>query len=306
MIAPSVRTSGQVVFGNQNWSTQLMGSTEDYSEVRSTKIEKGRNMTAGEVKNGAKVCIIGETIVENLFGNLNPIGQVLRFKKIPLTVIGVFESRGESSMGADQDDIIVAPLSVVQKRVLGIDHLHQLFISAAAPDLVDSAKEEIETVLNRRHRVKDGEDADFHIRTQDDIAEMAGSTLTIIGLLLGSIASVSLVVGGIGIMNIMLVSVTERTKEIGIRMAIGAKTRDILLQFLIEAVTLSCLGGVMGIIGGVLLSKIIGYFVNFAPIVSVASMTVSFAFSGMVGIFFGLYPAWKAAQLDPIEAFRYE
>jgi putative ABC transport system permease protein len=208
-------------------------------------------------------------------------------------------------MGSDQDDTILVPFPAIQRRILGINHAHMFNISARTPELVESAKDEIYQLLARRHRTKKDEE-DFSIRTQEDIAEMAGSTLAIIGMLLGSIASVSLLVGGIGIMNIMLVSVTERTREIGIRMAIGAKTKDILYQFLIEAITLSCIGGGVGIAGGIGLSKIIGHFVQFTPIVSVTAIVISFIFSGGVGIFFGLYPAWKAAQLDPIEAFRFE
>jgi putative ABC transport system permease protein len=305
-VCPVARSSGQIIFRNENWSTMVMGVNEHYLDVRSAQIERGRFFTEGEIKNGSKVCVLGKTIVENLFGNINPIGHVIRFKKIPLTVVGVLKKRGESSMGSDQDDILLAPFLVVQKRVLGIKHIYMMFISAIDSKSVASAKEEINSVLRRRHRIKEGQDEDFHIRTQDDIAQMAGSTLAIIALLLGSIASVSLLVGGIGIMNIMLVSVTERTREIGIRMAIGAKTKDILYQFLVEAVTLSCIGGIIGILGGIGLAKIIGVFTKFPPIVSVPSIIVSFLFSGAVGIFFGLYPAWKASKLDPIEAFRFE
>lgn len=305
MVTPIVRSSGQAVFGNKNWQTSIMGCNESYLKISSREIEHGRFFTAAESRSGQKVCVVGSTVVENLFGNLNPIGQTIRFKKLPLTVVGVLKDRGETSMGSDQDDLILVPFFAIQRRILGISHAHMFNISARTPELVDSSKEEIGEVLRRRHRVKEGEE-DFHIRTQEDMAEMAGSTLAIIGMLLGSIASVSLLVGGIGIMNIMLVSVTERTREIGIRMAIGAKTRDILYQFLIEAVTLSCMGGLIGTMGGIGLSNLISYFVNFPPDVSIAAIIVSFLFSGAVGIFFGLYPAWKASQLDPIEAFRFE
>lgn len=305
-VTPIARNSGQVVFGNQNWSTSVMGVNEHYLDIASREISQGRFFTPGEVRGGHKVCVIGETLVENLFGNLNPLGQMIRFKKIPLTVVGVIKSRGETSMGGDQDDLILMPFIVVQRRLLGVTHANMLHISAKSSEVIESAKEEISELLMRRHHKKTEEDADFSIHTQDDIAEMAGSTLTIIALLLGSIASVSLLVGGIGIMNIMLVSVTERTREIGIRMAIGARTTDILYQFLVEAIVLSCIGGLLGIIGGYLLSSIIGRFVEFKPVVSNASIIVSILFSGAVGIFFGLYPAWKASQLDPIEAFRYE
>lgn len=306
MVTPIARTSGQAVFGNNNWSTSVMGVNEHYLAISSREVSEGRFFNFTEIQGSHKVCVIGRTTADNLFGNLSPIGQVIRFKKIPLTVIGILKERGETSMGGDQDDLVLIPFQVVQRRMLGITHAHMINLSARTADSVASAKEEIAQILRRRHRIREGEEEDFHIRTQDDIAEMAGSTLTIIGLLLGSIASVSLLVGGIGIMNIMLVSVTERTREIGIRMAIGARTTDILYQFLVEAVVLSCVGGTLGIGGGVVLSQIIGKFVEFTPLVSNASVIISFLFSGAVGIFFGLYPAWKASQLDPIEAFRYE
>lgn len=305
MVSAIVRSGGQAVFGNKNWSTNVMGCNDTYLAIASREIDRGRFFTSAESRSGNKVCVIGTTVAENLFGNLNPIGQTIRFKKLPLTIIGLLKERGETSMGSDQDDLILAPFYAIQKRVLGITHAHLLNVSARSPELVEAAQKEISTLLSRRHRSKEG-DEDFHIRTQEDIAEMAGSTLAIIGALLGSVASVSLLVGGIGIMNIMLVSVTERTREIGIRMAIGAKTNDILYQFLIEAVTLSCIGGSLGILCGVGLSKIISYFVTFPPLVSVPAIVISFLFSGAVGIFFGLYPAWKASQLDPIDAFRFE
>ncbi len=306
-VTPIVRNSGQVIFGNSNWSTSVMGVNEHYLGIASREIVQGRYFTHTEIRSGTKVCVIGKTIVENLFGNLNPIGQLIRFKKMPVLVVGVLKDRGETGMGGgDQDDVMLMPFSVVQRRVLGISHVQMIHLSAVSQDTVEAAKTEIEQLLKRRHRIREGQDNDFDIRTQDDIAEMAGTTLTIIGLLLGAIASVSLLVGGIGIMNIMLVSVTERTREIGIRMAIGARTGDILYQFLVESVVLSCVGGIFGIFGGYGLSQIIGKFVEFSPVVSNSSILVSISFSGAVGVFFGLYPAWKASQLDPIEAFRYE
>jgi len=305
-VSPLVRNNGQAVFGNRNWSTSVLGVNESYLEVSSREIEQGRYFTLTEIRGGHKVCVIGQTVAMQLFGNMDPIGQTIRFKRIPLTVVGVLKARGETAMGGDQDDTMLLPFTVVQRRLLGITHVNMINVSARDPELMESAKEEISQLLRRRHRIRPGDDDDFFIRTQDDIAEMAGSTLAILGLLLGSVASVSLMVGGIGIMNIMLVSVTERTREIGIRMAIGAKTRDILYQFLVEAVTLSSLGGIVGIGGGIGLARLMGHFVQFEPLVSVTSIVVSFLFSGAVGIFFGLYPAWKASQLDPIEAFRFE
>ncbi len=306
-VSPIVRNSGQVIFGNSNWSTSVMGVNDNYLGIASREIVQGRYFTHTEIRSGSKVCVVGKTVVENLFGNRNPIGQLIRFKKMPVMVIGVLKDRGETGMGGgDQDDLMLMPFSVVQRRVLGISHVQMIHLSATSQETVEAAKGEIEQLLKRRHRIREGQDNDFDIRTQDDIAEMAGTTLTIIGLLLGAIASVSLLVGGIGIMNIMLVSVTERTREIGIRMAIGARTGDILYQFLVESVVLSCVGGVFGIFGGYGLAQIIGKFVEFSPVVSNASILVSIGFSGAVGVFFGLYPAWKASQLDPIEAFRYE
>ena len=305
-VSPIVRSGGQAVFGNRNWSTSAMGVNESYLQVMSREIDYGRYFSLSEIHAGQKVCVLGPTVIDNLFGNLNPIGRTIRFGNTPLTVVGALKSRGESSMGGDQDDIILIPFPVVQRRLLGINHVNMINVSAISSELVEDAKEEISQLLRHRHRLRANDPDDFFIRTQDDIAEMAGSTLAILGLLLGSVASVSLLVGGIGIMNIMLVSVTERTREIGIRMAIGARTSDILYQFLIEAVTLSCLGGAIGIAGGVGLSKAIGYFVQFQPLVSVGSMIISFLFSAAVGIFFGLYPAYKASRLDPIDAFRFE
>lgn len=305
-VSPIVRSSGQAIYGNRNWSTSVMGVNESFLEVSNRDIEDGRYFTMPEIRGGLKVAVIGRTVADQLFGTLNPIGQTIRFRRMPITIIGVMETRGDTAMGGDQDDIILMPFRTVQRRILGITHVNMINVSARSAELVDSARDEIQELLNRRLRIRPGDEEQFFIRTQDDIAEMAGSTLAIVALLLGSIASVSLIVGGIGIMNIMLVSVTERTREIGIRMAIGAKTRDILYQFLVEAVTLSCLGGTVGIIGGITLAKLMGHFVQFEPLVSVPAMIISFIFSGAVGIFFGLYPAWKASKMDPIEAFRFE
>ena len=306
-VSPIVRSAGQAIFGNNNSQSSVMGVNEDYLSIASREVTEGRFFTASEVQTGAKVAVIGQTLAETLFGNLSPVGQTIRFAKMPVVIIGLLKSRGESGMGGgDQDDILLMPFSVVQRRISGITHVNMINVSATTADSVEAAKEEIQNVLRRRHKIYEGKEDDFRITTQDDIAEMAGSTLTIIALLLGSIASISLLVGGIGVMNIMLVSVTERTREIGIRMAIGARTTDILYQFLVEAVVLSCAGGTIGILGGYLLAKAIGHFVDFTPVVSNASVVISFLFSGGVGVFFGLYPAWKASNLDPIEAFRYE
>jgi putative ABC transport system permease protein len=306
-VTPVVRAGGQAIFGNNNAQTSVMGVNEHYLEIASREIVDGRFFTPSEIQGGLKVAVVGQTIADTLFGNMNPIGQTIRFNKMPVQIIGLLKSRGETGMGGgDQDDLILMPLSVVQRRISGITHVHMLNVSAVTPEAVEDAKIEMEEVLRRNHRIYEDKENDFRITTQDDIAEMAGSSLMIIGLLLGSIASVSLLVGGIGIMNIMLVSVTERTREIGIRMAIGAKTTDILYQFLVESVVLSCAGGVTGIFGGYILAQVISKFVEFKPLMSNESIIISFLFSGAVGIFFGLYPAWKASNLDPIDAFRYE
>jgi len=305
-VSPIVRTSAQIVFASQNWTSSVMGIGVDYLTVRSWAVETGREFTEREIKGSGKVCIIGKTVSDNLFGSVNPIGKVIRVKKMPMEVVGVLVSRGQTGMGQDQDDIILAPLTTIQRRMMGITNINMIYASARSDSMVDSGKEEITRVLRHRHRLVEKEADDFDIRTQADMAAMAGSTLGIITLLLGSIASVSLIVGGIGIMNIMLVSVTERTREIGIRMAIGARGQDILTQFLVEAVALSSVGGIMGISLGVGLTHIITSFTEWPVQVSIPAVVISFLFSAVVGIFFGLYPAWKASHLDPIEALRFE
>jgi len=306
MVSPVARSNAPLVFANQNWTSQVMGVGADYLGIRAWKLTSGRFFTDPEIRNGAKVCVIGKVVADNLFGSISPVGQSIRVKKMPFEVVGVLESRGQSGPNQDQDDVVVAPLYTVQRRMLGVTYIHMVMASALDDNSVETAKEEITTVLRRRHRLLDKEDDDFQIRTQADMAAMASSTLGIITLLLGAIASVSLVVGGIGIMNIMLVSVTERTREIGIRMAIGARGRDILTQFLVESVTLSCVGGFLGIVVGMVLTNIISRFTEWQVYVSIPAMVIAVSFSAAVGIFFGLYPAWKASQLDPIEALRFE
>ncbi len=301
-----VRSAGQAVYASQNWGTAVMGVGENYLKIRAWNLESGRFFDERDVRNGSQICVLGKTVAEKLFGDVNPIGRIIRFKKMPLEVIGVLESRGESGMGQDQDDHIIMPFKTVQRKLMGISFVNMIFLSARDDGLVDSAKEEIGKLLRRRHKLAEKDVDDFQIRTQADMAAMAGSTLGILAALLGCIASVSLLVGGIGIMNIMLVSVTERTREIGIRMAIGARGRDILTQFLVEAMTLSCVGGLMGIGLGIGVTYIITTLSEWPTIVSPTSVVIAFVFSGLVGIFFGLYPAWKASQLDPIEALRFE
>lgn len=304
--APEVRTSAQVVFSSQNWVTTIIGIGNDTLKIRNWELQAGRFFTPLEIRSSAKVCIIGTTVQEKLFSNLNPLGKIIRIKKIPFEVIGVLTSKGGSSMGHDQDDVIMVPYTTLQKRILGISHLHLILVSAKSDDLVEEAKQEIRKTLRSQHHLDDNEEDDFNMRTQADIANMASSTLRIINLLLGSIASVSLLVGGIGIMNIMLVSVTERTKEIGIRLALGAKRKDILVQFLTEALVLSLFGGLFGIIFGYFLAISISKFTEWNVYMSLPIILIAFTFSASVGIFFGLYPAYKASKLDPIDALRYE
>jgi len=305
-VSPVMRTNGQVAHASQNWTTSLMGTGLDYLRIRNWNLSSGRFFSHLDLRNGAKVCILGQTVVENLFGSINPIGKMIRIKKMPFEVIGILESKGGSGIGQDQDDTIVAPYTTVQRRMMHVSHINMIMLSATSAETVDTAQQEIETVIRRRHRLEERSENDFSIRTQADLAAMAGSTLAIVNLLLGSIAGVSLLVGGIGVMNIMLVSVTERTREIGIRMAIGAKGRDILTQFLVEAIALSCVGGGIGIAGGIGLTKIVSRFTQWPSVVSVPVIAIAVLFSAGVGIFFGLYPAWKASNLDPIEALRFE
>ncbi len=306
-VSPIVRSGAQVIFGSQNWSTSVMGVGMQYLDVRAWKLESGDYFTEGDLRNAAKVCVLGKGVADNLFGSMDPVGKTIRIKKIPFEVLGVLESRGQTGMGQDQDDVIIAPLSTVQRRLMGVTHIQMIMASGASDDVVEKAKEEIAKLLRRKHKIVAGKDDDFNIQTQADIAAMAGSTLKVVALLLAGIASVSLMVGGIGIMNIMLVSVTERTREIGIRMAIGARGRDILTQFLVEAMALSSVGGLFGIGFGVALTNIIiKGFTQWEATVSIPAILVSVIFSAVVGIFFGLYPAWKASQLDPIEALRFE
>lgn len=305
-MSPILRAMSQVVAGNLNWSTPVQGGSVDFFIIRDWKIEKGEFFTEADVRAAAKVCVIGKTVADNLFQGADPIGQTIRIRNIPFKVVGLLKAKGQSATGVDQDDIIVAPYTTVQKRLLGINFIWGIMISAVSKDKIMQAQDEATNVLRIRHRLQPWEDNDFTIRTQTDIAETATATSRIMTILLGSIASVSLIVGGIGIMNIMLVSVTERTREIGIRMSIGARRRDILVQFLIEAMVLSIVGGIIGIILGVGGSSLISRFAGWPTFVSGGSILLAVFFSMSVGVFFGFYPARKAANLNPIEALRYE
>lgn len=305
-MSPILRAMSQVVAGNLNWSTPVQGGSVDFFIIRDWKIQNGEFFTDADVRAAAKVCVIGKTVSDNLFQGSDPIGQTIRIRNIPFKVVGLLKSKGQSATGVDQDDIIVAPYTTVQKRLLGINFIWGIMISAVNKDKILQAQEEATNVLRIRHRLQPWEDNDFTIRTQTDIAETATATSRIMTILLGSIASVSLIVGGIGIMNIMLVSVTERTREIGIRMSIGARRKDILVQFLIEAMVLSIVGGIIGIIFGVGGSSLISRFAGWPTFVSGSSILLAVFFSMSVGVFFGFYPARKAANLNPIEALRYE
>jgi putative ABC transport system permease protein len=304
--SPEVRANAQVAFGSQNTQVQVTGVGEDYLSVRSWIISSGDNFTDVDVRNANKVCLIGKTTAETLFGDGDPVGQIVRIKNAPFTVVGALAPKGATGFGNDQDDVIYVPYTSAMKRLSGGTAFRSFVVQAATPESVPEVQEAITELLRQRHRIQDGRDDDFIIRTQQEISETATETSKIMTMLLGSIAGVSLLVGGIGIMNIMLVSVTERTREIGVRLAVGARSGDILLQFLTEAVTLSILGGLIGIGTGLAISQLVSSKLGWPTLVSSSSILLSFAFSGAIGIFFGFYPARKAAQLDPIDALRYE
>jgi putative ABC transport system permease protein len=310
-VAPAVRGGVQVVYGNNNWATTVQGVTPDYMTIRDYTMLSGQFFTNQDVDAAAKVAVLGETVVQNLFGNSDPTGQVAIIKNVPFTVVGVLTPKGQSPSGQDQDDIILLPISTAKQKVLGNNKANAkavstLMVQASGPAAMDQAQQEMEVLLRERHRILEGQDDDFTIRNLTEVFAAQESSAQVMSILLGAIASVSLVVGGIGIMNIMLVSVTERTREIGLRQAVGAKTRDILSQFLVEAVTLSLLGGIIGIVTGLAASALISHFAQWSTQVSFLSILMAFVFSALVGVFFGYYPARKAAFLDPIEALRYE
>lgn len=308
--SPEQNNRQQVIFQNNNWQTQVQGVFPDFLAIRDFKIQDGETFTMDQVRASAKVCLLGKTVVDNLFPDTYPIGQTIRVRKIPFTVIGVLEPKGQSAQGQDQDDVIMMPISTAKKKVIG-GRQNQMStvgrITVQARDgRTDTALNEINELLRQRHKIQPGEPDDFQVRSLEEMAAVATASANTTGFLLAAIASVSLVVGGIGIMNIMLVSVTERTKEIGLRQAVGAKTNDILGQFLVEAVTLSLLGGGIGILIGIGASLAISKLAGWTTLVSVPSIVAAVAFSALVGVFFGYYPARKAAYLDPIEALRYE
>lgn len=306
-VSPSVNTGGQLVNGNNNYPSTIYGVTPEYLDIRKLKVKDGVIFDEHDIKSAAKVCILGKTVVDNLFPNgEDPVGRVVRFGSIPLTVIGVLEPKGTNSMGQDQDDVVIAPYTTVMKRMLAIDYLQGLFASAVDEDRTAEAIDVITETLRLNHKLREDADDDFSIRSQQELSEMMNSTSDMMTVLLACIAGISLLVGGIGIMNIMFVSVTERTREIGLRMAIGARGIDILMQFLIEAVIISVTGGVIGILLGFLASWLVTVFANWPVSVQMYSVGLSFAVCTVTGVFFGWYPARKASNLDPIEAIRYE
>ena len=305
--SPSVNSSGQAIYGANNAPTTVYGISPDYMEIRRYEVEDGDMFSDQDVQTAAKVCVIGKTVVDNLFpGGENPVGKVIRFQKLPFRVVGVLKSKGYNSMGMDQDDLILAPYTTIQKKILAITHLQGITCSALKEEYTDQAIDEISEILRRNHRLRETDDDDFTIRSMQELSTMLTSTTDIMTTLLAAVAGISLLVGGIGIMNIMYVSVTERTWEIGLRMSIGAKGMDILAQFLIESILISVTGGLIGVLFGVGAALVVNVVAHFPIYIQPWSVLLSFVVCTVTGVFFGWYPAKKAAQLDPIEAIRYE
>ncbi|HSQ59776.1 MAG TPA: ABC transporter permease [Acidobacteriota bacterium] len=307
LVAPTVRSNAQVVAAEMNWNTTVQGGDENFLEVREWPVAEGRAFTNSDVRAAAKVAIIGATVKRELFGDADPIGATIRIRRLPFEVIGVLQTKGSSSWGQDQDDIIVAPITTVQKKILASPlHVGAILVSAQSEGLVEQAIEEITILLRQRHRIPPGQADDFRVRSQAEIASTAEGTSQVMTLLLSSVALVSLLVGGIGIMNIMLVSVTERTREIGVRRALGARAKDILVQFLAESALVSLVGGAVGVALGFGIASAVSHFAQWPTLVGPEAIMIAFGFSAIVGIFFGFYPARTAARLDPIESLRYE
>jgi putative ABC transport system permease protein len=310
--APALRGTAQVVWGNQNWSTVVYGVTPEYLEVRQWSLVSGRAFEPADLAGAAKVCLIGNTVAKQLFGGADPLEQTIRIRRVPFTVIGVLEAKGQSLMGSDQDDLILMPITTARKRVLGATTLAKqrtvgvIWVKVQEGYDLKAGEEQVRSLLRQRHRLQPGQDDDFSLRNLSEVAAAQEASSRVLALLLAAVASVSLVVGGIGIMNIMLVSVTERTREIGLRMALGARMRDILGQFLVEAVTLSLIGGISGVLIGIGASFAIGEFAGWRIVLSAESVALAVAFAFAIGVFFGFYPARKAARLDPVEALRHE
>ncbi|MBI5819663.1 MAG: ABC transporter permease [Verrucomicrobia bacterium] len=306
LVSPDQRAPVQVILGNQNWSTMAMGEGTDYLEIRQWPIERGTMFTEQDVRAANKVAVIGRTVTQQLFGDANPLGQTVRVGNVPFVVIGELTAKGNNLRGEDQDDVVLMPHTSLMRRIQGTTNLRGIMAQARDADALNEIQQQMTALLRQRHRITGKKEDDFTVRTQQEIAQTASETSRVMTVLLGAIASVSLLVGGIGIMNIMLVSVTERTREIGIRMAVGAKGRVILLQFLLEAMTLSIIGGAIGIVLGVASSKLVAVKMGWPTLTSFTSGVLAFLFSAAVGIFFGFYPARKASRMDPIEALRYE
>jgi putative ABC transport system permease protein len=304
--SPTLRRPEQIVAGNLNWSTLTQGVAPEFQQIRDWQVAAGRFIHEGDIESAAKVAVIGQTVVTQLFGNDDVLDSIIRIRNIPFRVVGVLEPKGQSSQGTDQDDTVIIPYTTMQKRLMRITYVQSITVSAVSAERVQEAQEQIAALLRQRHRIGPDREDDFIIRNLSDIAEAASTSARVMAVLLGAVASISLLVGGIGIMNIMLVSVTERTREIGIRMAVGARSRDIMLQFLVEAVVMAATGGAIGILLGIGSAEVLKVWAQWPTLVSPPIVAIAFLFSGAVGVFFGFYPAKQAANLDPIEALRYE
>jgi len=305
-VAPTVRNFAQVVYGSQNWNTQVQGTVPDFAIARGWTVEDGVFITDSDVRGGAKVCVLGASVVKQLFGDTDPIGATIRIKEMPFRVVGTLKAKGSSGGMGDQDDVIIAPFTTIQRKFLHISHVQGIVVSAVSESQVNAAVDQITDLLRQRHRIRPGGDDDFFIRTQLDISSAAEATSKVMTTLLASIAAVSLLVGGIGIMNIMLVSVTERTREIGVRRAVGARKMDILLQFLLESAFLSLGGGAIGVGLGIVAARLVSQFARWPTVVQPSAVLLAFGFASLIGLFFGFYPARRAAGLDPVDSLRYE
>lgn len=306
-ISPEFRSSGQIIASGNNYSGTIYGGSSDYISIKNRNISSGRNFTETEVKKSAKVCLIGTTVIKEIFGeNINPVGKMIRFNSIPFQIIGVLESKGENNFGQDQDDLLLAPYTTVQKRILALSHVQSILCSSGSPETSATAVEEIEKTLRKTHKIEAGEDDDFEVRAQEELIKTFSSVSNVLTILLAAIAGISLIIGGIGIMNIMFVSVTERTREIGLRMAIGANENYIMIQFLTESIILSIIGGLIGIVIGFSASHAVETLYDWPVMITSVSVLLSFGVCMLIGIFFGWYPARKAASLNPIDALRTE
>jgi putative ABC transport system permease protein len=305
-VTPAVRTLAQVVYGNQNWSTSVQGVGPDFVVIRQWPVENGVGITDSDVRGAAKVCVLGVNVTRQLFGDADPVGLNVRIKDIPFKIVGVLSAKGGSGFGGDIDDVVLVPVTTAQRKLMGITHVNFILVSAVSEAQVTAGVDQITDLLRQRHRLRPGDNDDFFIRTQLEAANTAEATSKVMTLLLASVAAVSLLVGGIGIMNIMLVSVTERTREIGVRRAVGARQRDILFQFLFESAFLSLAGGAIGVALGVLAASLISQLARWPTMIQPGAVVLAFGFSTFVGLFFGFYPARRAATLDPIDALRYE